>query len=142
MLTNLKTEYKTNPLGIGTTKPRLSWEIKTEKFNIFQTAYQIHCAQTSDELLAEENLLWNSGKIESDQSTHIEYYGKPLTSEINVFWRVKVWNNHEEEYNWSHPAFWSMGLLAPADWKADWIEGSIDENVSDSTPCPYLRHQF
>ncbi|MDA3879812.1 MAG: family 78 glycoside hydrolase catalytic domain [Prolixibacteraceae bacterium] len=142
MLTNLKTEYKTNPLGLGSTKPRLSWELQTDKYNIIQTAYQIQCAQTSDKLLAEENLLWNSGKIESDQSTHVEYNGKPLTSETTVFWRVRVWDNQGEEYNWSQSAFWSMGLLAPNDWKADWIESSIDENVSESTPCPFFRHQF
>jgi alpha-L-rhamnosidase len=142
MLTNLKTEYKTNPLGIGSKKPRLSWELQSDKFNVVQTAFQIQCALSESDLQAEKNLLWDTGKVQSDQSIHVEYNGKPLSSETTVFWRVKVWDNHREEHNWSQSAFWSVGLLTPADWKADWIESSIDEDVSDSTPCPYLRHQF
>lgn len=140
--TNLKTEYKSNPVGLKACKPRLSWEIVDEKRNVFQRAYQVKCAATEINLKDESKLIWHSGRIESDQSIHVEYDGVALHSGQRVFWTVKVWNNYEEESPWSAPAYWEMGLLGSDDWKARWIEPALEEEPSVSTPSPYLRKVF
>jgi len=138
---NPRTELKVNPIGLGTKVPRLSWELEAKDRGIFQKAFQIICAENLNDLKSEKNLLWNSGKINSDKSVHIEYKGDDLLSGQKVFWQVRVWTNKEES-DWSAPSFWEMGLLEENDWKAKWIEPIITENVTESTPCPYLRKEY
>ena len=141
-ITNLRTEYKVNPLGIGTSVPRLSWEIRSSGRGILQSAYRIKCATTPEELSGTENLLWNTQKFRSGQSVHVEYRGKELTSGERIFWHVKVWDNEGNESDWSETAWWEMGLLTQADWKARWIEPVVEENIAVSNPCPYFRNEF
>lgn len=117
---NLKCEMLTNPQGIDVTKPRFSWQINTDQREVKQISYQIIVASSSDKLFNNEGDIWNSGKINSDQSILIEYAGNPLTSRQQCFWKVKVWTNKGEEA-WTTPASFTMGLLHPADWKAKWI---------------------
>ena len=73
---NLKTEYKTNPLGIDVMVPRLSWEIASEQRDVKQTAYRITAASSLKQLKNETGLLWDSGKQDSGQLMHVEYKGK------------------------------------------------------------------
>ncbi len=141
-VTNLKTEYKSNPVGLKACSPRLSWEIVDEKRNVSQNAYQVKCATSKLDLQNESKLIWNSGRIDSDQSIHVEYGGRELQSGQRVYWTVKVWNNYKEESEWSASAFWEMGLFNDDDWKAQWIEPAYKEDPSDSTPSPYLRKEF
>ncbi len=138
---NPRTELKVNPIGLGSKVPRLSWELEAQGRGIVQQAFQVKCATNLDDLKSEINLLWNSGKINSDQSVHVEYKGVGLLSGQKVFWQVRVWTNKDES-DWSMPSFWEMGLLEETDWNAKWIEPYIDENISESTPCPYLRKEF
>ena len=44
--------------------------------------------------------------------------------------------------NGAHTAFFEMGLLKAADWKAAWIEPDIKEDTTVSQPCPMLRKEF
>ena len=43
---------------------------------------------------------------------------------------------------WSAPAWWEMGLLAPSDWTAQWIEPDLPEDPSMPQPSPMLRRAF
>lgn len=139
---NLRTEYKVDPIGLKPGSPRLSWEIHDQRRNVFQTAYQIIGAEKISDLEKDNSLIWNSGKIMSDQSIHVKYAGPELRSGQRIYWKVKVWNNFEEESKWSEPVLWEMGLLNQKDWKAEWIEPGYEENTSDSTPSSYLRKDF
>ena len=49
-LQNLKCEMLNNPLGIGTGKPRLSWQITSDTRNTNQVAYQILVASSPEKL--------------------------------------------------------------------------------------------
>ena len=128
-LTNLKSEYLVNPLGIEVPAPRLSWMMEAANaivFNQNQKAYQILVA-TSEEKLSETNAdLWNSGKFISDANAQIAYQGKPLTSELKCYWKVRIWNKANDVTPWSEVAKWSMGLLDKSDWKAEWIGDQPD----------------
>jgi len=135
---NLKTEYKTNPIGLVTASPRFSWEIQDQKRNVSQTAWRIKCALSPDDLSVAARLIWDSGKVASDQSVQLEYQGKKLTSGQRVWWQVMVWTSKNEESGWSEPAFFEMGLLEKRDWRAVWIEPSADETAA----LPFLRKEF
>ncbi len=114
-------EYLVNPVGMDVLKPRLSWKMMKKVNGARQTAYRIIVA-TNDELLSKETPdLWDSGKIESDQSIQVEYQGKPLTSGLKVSWKVQIWDEEKNCSSWSPVRNWEMALLSPGEWQAKWI---------------------
>ncbi len=121
--THLRCEYLVNPLGIHVEKPRLSWVLQSDTRGQQQTAYRILVGQSKNMLASDRGDLWDSGKVASDQQLHIEYSGKPLTSRMWCYWKVRVWDQDGEASPWSEPAMWSMGLLEPEDWQGQWIAG-------------------
>ena len=120
-LNSLRCEYHNNPLGIDITEPRLSWVSQSEKRGWKQSAYQILVASSQENLDQDRGDLWDSGKVEANQSTQIPYAGKALLSHTPCFWKVKVWDQNGAASPWSQTATWSMGLLNEADWQAQWI---------------------
>ena len=61
-------EYLHNPLAIDTPRPRLSWTLQSEQRGQKQTAYRVLVASTPELLANDHGDLWDSGKVESDQS--------------------------------------------------------------------------
>ena len=112
---HLRTEYLENPIGVDIVKPRFYWNC-TE--GIKQTAYQIIAKTENDQIL------WDSTKVESNHMVHIPYEGKQLKSRDIVSWKVKLWDENRIEGDWSDIASFEMGLLHPQDWKAKWITGN------------------
>jgi alpha-L-rhamnosidase len=111
-----------NPAGIDTMQPRLSWILQSGEQNQKQTAYEILVASSKKNLDQGIGDLWSSGKILSDQSIQVAYAGQPLVSREECFWKVRVWDVAGKQSAWSQPAFWTMGILDPADWDgAKWI---------------------
>ena len=83
-LSSLKCEYLSNPLAVESLNPRLSWKIETDDenaYNVKQEAYQVLVASSVEKLSEDKADLWNSGKLESDQNSHIIYQGKNLKSQ-------------------------------------------------------------
>jgi len=119
----LRCEYRDNPLGIDAEIPRLQWKLTAdkEKRGIRQTAYQIQVATSEPLLKSGKADLWDSGKVLSDQSIQVEYAGKPLTTAMRCHWQVRVWDQSNKPSAWSKPGLWTMGLLKPDDWTAQWI---------------------
>lgn len=99
----LHTEQMENPLGLDTATPRFSWQMRSDGTGVMQTAYRVLVA-SSAELLAEGKAdLWDSGRVESDQSLWIAYGGTKLKSNQRAFWRVKCYTN-QGETPWSETA--------------------------------------
>lgn len=118
----LRCEYRDAPT-IDTLQPRLSWlvEGEPEERGQVQTAYQVLVADSLAALEQDRADLWDSRRVDSDQSTQIVYAGKPLVSRMQCFWKVRVWDKDGKTSGWSTPGRWSMGLLDKADWTATWI---------------------
>jgi alpha-L-rhamnosidase len=112
-------EYASNPLGIDIAKPRLSWILASTDRNQTQSAYQIEVA-SSEARLANPDV-WDSGKINSNQSSLVTYNGPALSSRTRYYWTVRIWDSHGQPSAWSKPAWWEMGLLSQNDWRAQWI---------------------
>lgn len=139
---DLKCEYKTDPLGLGELRPRLSWKLRLIHRGVRQTAYQIWAASKPEDLLSGTGLLWDTGRVESDQSVLVEYGGPALHSRERIYWNVSVWDETGKE-RISETSFWEMGLLERSDWEpAQWIGGSLVGGVWTSVPLPYLRRDF
>ena len=120
LVTDLSCEHKMNPIGIGSSQPRLSWKLSGTGRNIMQSAYSIRVA--TDPRFGSKQTTWQTGKVESEESVLQSYAGNALQSAKRYYWQVKVWDNNGNESAWSNPAYWETGFLQTADWKAQWIE--------------------
>ena len=109
-------EYKENPLGIDTPKPRFSWKIKALKRAAGQVAYNI---QVWDET---GKCIWDTGKCESDNTVNVQYEGQPLESRKEYRWTLKVWDKQGDEYETDAEKF-ETAILEDSEWKAEWIRG-------------------
>lgn len=117
----LTSEFQKNPIGLETEQPRFSWKLDDTLQGASQTAYQVLVA-SHKELLSEKKAdVWNSGKVESGQSHLVTYKGKELESGDKYYWKVKVWEQNNNESNYSDIAFFEMAFLKSRDWKANWI---------------------
>jgi alpha-L-rhamnosidase len=135
---DLTVNHKVNPIGTDSKQPGLSWKIAGTGHNIMQTAYSIRVA--TDEKFSTSKIIWQSGKVDSDESILQAYAGPDLKSGQRYFWQVKIWDNNKKETKWSSVAFWEMGLLSQSDWKAKWIE--MDGDTSRYAPSPHFRKEF
>ena len=94
-----------------------------------QTAYQVLVASSEELLKKDKGDLWDSGKVESDQSIQVEYAGKPLESRMQCHWKVRVWDRgRESDRLGAPPRVWTMGLLRP-----DGLAGEVDRREAART---------
>ena len=137
----LECEYRANPLGIDTRTPRFSWILQSDRNSERgqgQTAYHLLVASSERLLKPGKADLWDSGRVESDQSILIPYAGKPLVARQRCFWKVRVWDVNGRGSAWSATATWTMGLLSPEDWlPAQWIGGASDSQ-SGLSDCVWV----
>uniref|UniRef100_UPI00321755EA alpha-L-rhamnosidase n=1 Tax=uncultured Draconibacterium sp. TaxID=1573823 RepID=UPI00321755EA len=144
---NLKCEYLSSPMGVTSKSPRLSWELVSDERDIQQTAYQIIVASSVEKLSANQGDIWDSHKINSNSTINISYEGKPLSSGIECFWKVRVWTT-KGETGWSLPSKWTMALLKNSDWKAKWIgldksfPGEMPDSLHSRLAARYFRKEF
>jgi alpha-L-rhamnosidase len=154
---DLSCEYLQDPLGIDAREPRLSWRLVSNDpaaRGLRQTAYQVLVSSTPQQLAQDEGDLWDSGEVASGQSVHVVYGGRPLASRTRCFWKVRVRDHRTDGARagamsaWSKPARWTMGLLEPGDWKAQWIgvaenqPAKAAKSAENSRPDPWLRKSF
>ena len=62
-----------SPLAIDAERPRLSWEGDCDREGAAQSAYRVLAAGSLDKLKADKGDLWDSGRVESNQSLHIHH---------------------------------------------------------------------
>ncbi|MFS2188055.1 family 78 glycoside hydrolase catalytic domain [Mucilaginibacter sp. Mucisp84] len=135
---NLQCEYKTNPLGIESLKPKLSWQMQSDARNTMQTAYRVLVAGDAAKLKRNIADIWDSGKVPSGASLQVSCNGKPMQAAKTYYWKVMVWDNHGKASAWSNTASWQMGLLTKKDWHgADWI--TYDKLPDSSVIVPFYH---
>ena len=115
----------------------MSWILLSAERGQKQSAYQILAASSAEALARDEADLWDSGRLDSDQSAQVVYGGKPLASRSRVWWKVRVWDKAGQPTAWSAPANWEMGFLNPSDWRARWIADAA--STSNSPPSSPLN---
>ncbi len=138
---DLKAEYRENPLGLGERHPRFSWKIQSDRQNVMQISYRVQAFSDKEGKM----VLWDSTMVESDQSIAIRYDGDELHSHERVYWNVNVVvkdGDGNQETAWSEMAWFEMGILDCAEWKAVWIEPKEEVQIEERMPAPYLRREF
>ncbi len=136
----LECEAQSNPVGIDQAQPRLGWRLSSTENNQRQTAYQIVVASTPERLAASRADLWDSGKVNSDETSWITYNGSRLQSFQRAWWKVRVWDRSGTASEWSDAAEWTTALADPADARGAWI--SYPDHSLRSGPLPLFRKEF
>ncbi len=132
----LRVEYHDDPLGIDAAAPRLSWVVAESDPAVRgqrQTAYQVRVG--TDPAQMDRADLWDTGRVASDRQNQLPYAGRPLASGQHCWWQVRLWDKDGRATGWSRPATWSMGLLTPADWTAQWVDADAAQKAQG--PGPY-----
>lgn len=124
-----------DPLGIGTGEPHFSWWVEDRRRGARQRGWQVVVASSPEKLANNRGDFWDSGKVVSEQTVHIPFGGKLLVSKARAWWKVRVWDQNDGASDWSEPAGFSVGLLNPEDWTAEWI--SAPDNMPGD--APFLR---
>ncbi len=152
---NLRTEYLVDPIGIGARRPRLSWEVKSDRRGTTQTAYRI---VASSYLRGDDR--WDTGWVESRDTHGIRYEGAPVGACQLVWWQVKIRDNAGNESPWE-TAWWETGLIPSerlgataeerSEWQARWIslpgleadpEIEKPREWDGLVPAPHFRTSF
>ena len=129
MIRDLTIEYRKNPIGIDE-KPRFSWKLESEKQDVVQTNYQI-------QVVSGGRLMWDSGRVKSDQSVLVPYKGAAL-KEMTVYQvQVSVWDNYGELGQVT--GNFETGLMREENWNAKWITHTLP---AEETACPVFVRSF
>jgi alpha-L-rhamnosidase len=131
-VTDLRCEYRTNPLGIDNVNPRLSWKLDDpgQQRGQEQVAYQILVASTLQKLKQEVGDVWSSSVIQDSDSVNRVFQGNRLVSGQQCYWKVRVRDAAGQMSDWSEPAKFTIGLIKPEDWKGQWIS-KADQQKTD-----------
>jgi len=142
---NPRCEYLTDPLGIDTPRPRLSWVVETQEYGWKQSAYQIKAASDAGKLARGEADLWDSGKVAGEDSTAVVYGGRPLRVHESCYWMVRVFDALGNASGWSVPGRWSLGPRRAGEWAgAQWIgldsARQVSNPVADLAGAKWIWH--
>lgn len=135
---DLQTEYLSDPIGLDTPQPRLSWKVQDTRQGAAQTAYRIWVSTNEQELKEGNNIWWDSGKVEGDEQLVI-YPGKVLEAFTRYYWRVQLWDQDGQPGAVSATGSFETGMMEVSNWRGAWITDSRDEDLK---PAPYFRKSF
>jgi alpha-L-rhamnosidase len=119
VVTDLRCERLSDPIGIGTATPRLSWRLEA-------TAGETDVVQLGWQVRVEDH--WDSGRTDGREQS-VRYDGPPLGSRGRYAWRVRGFTSAGDT-DWSEPASFEIGLLHPEDWRAAMITASATTPVA------------
>lgn len=140
----LSCEQLSNPVGIDNPQPSFGWQINATGHDFVQQGYRILVASSAETLAGGKGDMWDSGNVDTDQSVHLIYNGKPLASATTYYWKVEV--AHNDERRWSNVATFTTALLKSSDWSnSRWIAMEREDTLKRIIPhlhTPDARKQL
>lgn len=137
---DLKCEGFDSPLGLTEARPLLSWRLDSDRQGARQVAYRVRASSSAGGFELPE--LWDSGRVESNQTAYLPYEGATLYSRERVYWQVEV-EDETGTLTRSEIAFFETGLLQKSDWRAQFVSApSIGGGPQTVPPVPRLTKEF
>ncbi|MDY3918028.1 MAG: family 78 glycoside hydrolase catalytic domain [Candidatus Limivivens sp.] len=118
-------DYETVQSGIGH-MPQFGWIIESSERNVKQEAYRLQIAE--DE--AFEQVIYDSGRVVSEESAHVEVEGVSLQSLTKYFVRVQV-KAAGEESGFCTSSFLTA-ILDQSQWRAEFVSSETEADADNS----------
>ncbi len=131
-------ERLSSPLGIAHPNPAMSWIMNHAEADQYQTAFQIRVATSMAQLEAGQGDVWDSGKVESAESSNARYAGPELDANTVYYWHVRLWDKHDQPSPFSEPQ-WFVTAMGDQ-WDATPIWAANDGE--DAPDFVFLRREF
>lgn len=91
-------------------RPEFAWQLPTSA--VVQKGYQILVASTQDKLANDIGDVWDSGKVQSQQSINIELAGPALKENTRYFWKVRYYDINNEVSDYSDHQQFTTGTFS------------------------------
>lgn len=139
---DFKVENLVAPQGIDVRLPRFSWKCFSQTIGEEQSAYQLIVTKSDG-----NNVVWDSGKVQSREQLYIQYQGAPLEPATEYFVELNVWNKDGSQKSQIVAPF-STGLFPteadPQPWKGKWIgfnSQKVSPEPSDITKAYWIAYE-
>lgn len=128
-VSEITVQYLKHPAGLEG-RPWFGWKMESDRRNVVQKAYRLEIG--ADE--AFEQVLWQSGWVESRESVHVEAEGFVPASCHKYYVRVQL-RDSQEESGFSEPFSFVTAIQRQEEWAAQFItaEDPEDRDKSGST---------
>lgn len=126
---NIKIDHLKNPCGVDFKSPFITWNCEGEKK---QSAYEITACVLGKQV-------YSSGKVLSNAMCARLEYDASSREQVNV--SILLWDENDNAGEAAY-AFYEMGLLEIADWKAKWVNPEVECDPEIHKPASYLRKTF
>ncbi|WP_162417736.1 sulfatase-like hydrolase/transferase [Cyclobacterium roseum] len=89
---NLHVEMIRNPSGLTLkdTRPEFGWQVPEGL--VFQSAYQILVSSSEEKINQNMGDVWDSGKVQGNQSFNLAYGGDALEDNKTYYWKARLWD--------------------------------------------------
>ena len=148
----LRSSTVPTPWGSTSSEPRLSWIVASAERGQRQTAYQVLVASGEATLKLDQGDLWDSGQVESDETTAVVYGANRSSRTSAATGRSRSGTRMASPRPGAprHSGPWACS--SPSDWKAEWIGYDKPRDAAlpmqgrscEARPSPpsYLRTTF
>jgi alpha-L-rhamnosidase len=133
---DLKVDHLRDPLGIDNLAPRFSWSITANARGVRQHSYQLAVRNSKSATI------WNSTQ-QSTASFDVKYTGPALLAGEQYWWTVSLTLSAlpgSKVVSSSDPATFTMGLLSPKDWSANFV--GYNSSTTDYEHAIWFRKAF
>ena len=152
---DLRCAHKEGPLAVEIDRARFSWRATGPGAGRRQSAYQVLVGHADETPSGSAELVWDSGRVESDDASDVAYAGAPLETAHRYWWKVRVWDEAVRPSPYSAAAVFETAL-GPDEWEAVLIglgpddrpyeppsgHGPVDHVILAMKPAPYFRCDF
>jgi len=136
-VTGLRTDHADEPLGIDELQPRFSWQLRSDRRAVRQTAYRVTVRELDGSRDAGREA-WDSGWVTGPDQLGVVYTGAPLTSRTRYGWVVSVRTADGTEAT-SELATFETAFLDPAEWSGEWLACVV---MAPTVASPLIRREF
>ncbi len=131
----MKIDHQTEPAGVSG-MPQFGWEIASDRRNVVQKSYRLQIAGDR----AFENVLYDSGAVESRESASVRPEGDFLRGAEKYYARVQI-SDGTETSAWSGPSCFITDL-DEGEWKAPFVSAENDDTYKECSKGTYVRGTF
>lgn len=128
---NLRVEYQKDPLAVGTSRPRFSWELASDAAAGSPSRFRVVVMQNG-------TIMWDTGARAGGSVGLLDYDGEPLPEGSSFQWSVEV---TDADGGAARASAVFETAPDPADWNAaEWITlRRTQYQHDDFRPTPHLR---